>query len=128
MPNHYIQEQSSTSGTNGNYINIDGVTVSSDSTMTLTGSSTWESDSGVVGYSMNYDNKKGIHPELYFKYIKRKFKTLERIRMDARLKRLEKAFNEAIDNGQEALGEKMMTQFYLVLLKKPINYISSQTG
>jgi len=52
-------------------------------------------------------NKKGISPILYFKYIKKKFKILERMRMDTRLKRLEKAFYEALDSGQAELGEKL---------------------
>jgi hypothetical protein len=51
---------------------------------------------------------KGISPILYFKYIKKKFGILERIRLDSRLKKLEKAFYKAIENGQEALGEKII--------------------
>jgi hypothetical protein len=52
-----------------------------------------------------------IHPELYFKFIKSKFGTLEGMRMKSRLAKLEKAFNKAVENGQEVLGRKFMTEF-----------------
>lgn len=54
--------------------------------------------------------KKGIHPELYFKYIKKKFGMLERMKLDSRLKKLTKAFDTAVDNGQESLGAKLMME------------------
>lgn len=56
------------------------------------------------------DAKKGIRPELYFKYIKKKFKNLEGMRLDARLRKLEKAFDKAVESGQRALGEKLLTE------------------
>lgn len=67
---------------------------------------------GVVTITAGVSNKSGsdIHPELYFKYIKRKFSTLEGMKMNARLKRLEKAFNKAVENGQDALGEKFLKE------------------
>lgn len=52
----------------------------------------------------------GIAPELYFKYIKKKFGTLEGMKLNARLKRLERAFNVAVENGQISLGEKLMKE------------------
>lgn len=52
---------------------------------------------------------KGINPVLYFKYIKKKFGILEKIRLDSRLKKLEKAFYKSIEDGQEALGQKIIT-------------------
>lgn len=58
--------------------------------------------------SFRVDKTEGIHPNLYFSYIKKKFGVLERMRIDSRLKKLEKAFYKAIDNGQEALGEKFL--------------------
>ena len=58
--------------------------------------------------SFRVDKTKGIHPNLYFSYIKKKFGVLERMRIDSRLKKLEKAFYKAIDNGQEALEEKFL--------------------
>lgn len=63
---------------------------------------------GAVGVSMKMGS--GIAPELYFKYIKKKFGTLEAMKLNARLKRLEKAFNKAVENGQIALGEKLMRE------------------
>lgn len=63
---------------------------------------------GAVAVSLKVGN--GIAPELYFKYIKKKFGTLESMKLNARLKRLEKAFNKAVENGQIALGEKMMRE------------------
>jgi hypothetical protein len=63
---------------------------------------------GSVGISVKAGT--GIAPELYFKYIKKKFGLLEGMKLDARLKRLEKAFNKAVENGQIALGEKFMRE------------------
>lgn len=61
---------------------------------------------------MTVDAKMGtkISPQLYFKYIKKKFGTLEGMKLNSRLKRLEKAFNKAVENGQDALGEKFMKE------------------
>lgn len=67
----------------------------------------WGNEVGVKGTLVV---KKGIAPQLYFKYIKKKFGVLETMRLDARLKRLEKAFNAAVANGQEALGEKILKE------------------
>jgi len=53
---------------------------------------------------------KGVSPRLYFKYIKKKFGTLEKMRLESRVKRLEKAFTKAVENGQISLGEKLMNQ------------------
>lgn len=55
-------------------------------------------------------DEKGIHPVLYFKYIKKKFGLLERKRLDSRLKRLEKAFYKAVESGQDALGSKILNK------------------
>ncbi len=63
---------------------------------------------GAVGMSVKAGS--GIAPELYFKYIKKKFGTLESMKLNARLKRLERAFHAAVDNGQIALGEKLMRE------------------
>jgi hypothetical protein len=53
-------------------------------------------------------NSNDIHPVLAFKYIKSKFGILEKLFLDRRLKKLEKAFYQAIENGQEALGNKIL--------------------
>ena len=67
-----------------------------------------QADSGSVGVSFKAGSD--IAPELYFKYIKKKFGTLEGMKLNARLKRLEKAFNKAVENGQIALGEKLLKE------------------
>jgi DNA polymerase sigma len=55
-------------------------------------------------------NQKGkISPQLYFTYIKKKFSFLERTKLDRRLERINKAFDEAMENGQNFLAEKILT-------------------
>lgn len=51
-----------------------------------------------------------IAPELYFKYVKSKFGILDGMRIRGRLKRLEKAALNAIENGQEMMSEKFMRE------------------
>lgn len=75
-----------------------------DGYISITGQGEYSDD--IVSFKV--DKTKGIHPNLYFSYIKKKFGVLERMRIDSRLKKLEKAFYKAIDNGQEALGEKFL--------------------
>lgn len=55
------------------------------------------------------DNGK-IHPVLAFKYIKSKFGLMEKLTLDRRLEKLEKAIYQAIENGQEFLAEKFMKE------------------
>lgn len=64
----------------------------------------------VVSYQVKNEGTYGIHPKLYFKYIKRKFGFLEKRRLDTRLKKLEKAFYKALENGQEAFAEKFLNK------------------
>lgn len=52
--------------------------------------------------------EKGIDPRLYFRYIKSKFALIEKMRLDNRIKKLEAAFNKAVESGQNALGEKFL--------------------
>lgn len=56
------------------------------------------------------EQEPGIAPQLYFKYVKSKFSLLERMKIDGRLKRLQKAFDQAIANGQTALAEKFFVE------------------
>lgn len=78
-------------------------------TATVSGTATFNTD--LLQWTVEQTgNKKGINPSLYFKYIKKKFGILETIKLDARLKRLEKAFNQAVENGQESLGAKLLTE------------------
>jgi uncharacterized protein with ATP-grasp and redox domains len=60
--------------------------------------------------SFSVKSTSGIHPELYFKYIKSKFKVLERLALDRQLKKIEKAFYKAVEAGQEALGKKILNE------------------
>lgn len=62
-----------------------------------------------TGVQTSMRHRTGIAPELYFKYIKKKFGILEEMKLKSRLKKLEKAFYAAVENGQEALGNKIMT-------------------
>jgi hypothetical protein len=49
-----------------------------------------------------------IHPLLYFTYIKKKFKALEKKRLDNRIKDLQASFDAATNQGQMLLGERFM--------------------
>lgn len=55
----------------------------------------------------------GLHPVLYFKYIKSKFNMIERHKIDQRLKQIEAAFDEAAANGQDLLAEKFLNALNL---------------
>lgn len=90
-------------------------TTSSDFGIDISGTAMWNS---VVGnYTINYSNDpknkrtKGIHPMLFFKYVKKKFGIIDGYRMDRRLKNLEKAFDKAVESGQEVLAEKFLMEF-----------------
>lgn len=72
------------------------------------GTADWGMGNNLISYNVKYTT--GIHPLLYFKYIKKKFGVLEKIKLDSRLKNIEKAFNKAVDNGQNALAEKILDQ------------------
>lgn len=52
----------------------------------------------------------GISPILYFKYIKSKFNFLQNKLIEGRLKKLEEAFNVAVENGQTVLAEKFLAE------------------
>jgi len=64
---------------------------------------------GLVSVSMQEDKKGKISPQLYFSYIKKKFGILERVKLDGRIKRVEKAFDEAIEAGQNMMAEKILS-------------------
>lgn len=51
-----------------------------------------------------------ISPQLYFKYVKNKLGTLQKLTLERRLKRLTKAFDEVVKNDQEALGMKLIRE------------------
>ena len=97
-----------------------GISIGTDGTSsTATGTIDWRYVSGVVaGMSassrenvypsdvteLRVQQRTGISPILYFKYVKSKFGILQRQRLDSRMKKLEAAFNAAASNGQELLG------------------------
>lgn len=98
------QQAGQTQYDSGQYITSNEATTSQ--AIEISGVAAW--DTVLASYSLKH--KTGISPQLYFKYVKKKFGILERVRIDARLKKLEKAFNKAVENGQEALGMKLMSE------------------
>jgi len=83
-----------------------------------TGSGTFTSLAQISGTGIAYTQvgnflvevKKGISPQLFFKSVKRKMGLLEGKKFNDRIKRIEKAFINAVDNGQCALGEKLLEE------------------
>jgi len=66
-------------------------------------------------FSMQVDaTNKNISPLLYFKYIKSKFKVVERKKIDRKVKEIEKAFEVAVENGQNVLAEKFLEEITLM--------------
>lgn len=67
-----------------------------------------------VGSSMEYSKSMKqplkIEAGLYFKYVKSKLGYLEGRRFEKRMKSLQAAFLAAVDNGQEALAEKILKE------------------
>ena len=64
---------------------------------------------GLVSFEMKKAHNQ-IHPQLYFTFIKSKFKIIERTRLRHRLDKLEKAFDNAMKSGQIALAEKFLRE------------------
>lgn len=56
-------------------------------------------------------NAKGIHPRLYFKYLKSKLSMLEQRTFKQRMEKLEKLVDEFTKTGQEAMSESCIKQF-----------------
>lgn len=80
----------------------------------ITGDASWSANStattGQAVRLVKIEQRPGIAPQLYFKYVKSKLSLLERMKADRRLKRLEKAFDDAVANGQAALAEKFLQE------------------
>ena len=69
---------------------------------------------GVSGTIKFEKNERGlISPELYFTFVKKKFGFLERPRLERRLHRIEAAFDKAVENGQNMLAEKILSNFLI---------------
>jgi hypothetical protein len=93
--------------------NNSGSTLSTNAYITTdstTGYIQFATDAGYSNSILSYSvkAKSGIAPELYFRFVKKKFGTIEQMRLNSRLKKLEAAFYKAVDNGQTMLGEKLM--------------------
>ena len=56
----------------------------------------------------------GIHPQLYFRYLKSKFSMIETEFFKRRMKQLEKMVDEYAELGQEALSDECIRQFYIM--------------
>lgn len=95
--NHYLVQSSDS-----------GITYVND-IISLSGTATTLGDHN-VSWSVKKVADGRITPELYFKYIKKKFGTLEEMRLNSRLKKVERAFNKAVESGQEALGQKLLIE------------------
>ena len=85
-----------------------------------TNPSGWSEDSAItyIGSGNLYEGGIKIHkdhgkiaPELYFTYIKKKFNILERMKLDARIKKIEAAFDEAVEAGQSFLADKILHEY-----------------
>jgi len=92
--------------TNANMANSTTPSGWSDSAVTYIGSGNLYEG----GIKVSQDHGK-IAPELYFTYIKKKFNILERMKLDARIKKIEAAFDEAVEAGQSFLADKILHEF-----------------
>jgi hypothetical protein len=66
-------------------------------------------------------NERGIHPRLYFKYLKSKLSVLEQRTFKLRMEKLEKMVDEFTATGQEAMSDACVRQF-LVLSREAAAY------
>lgn len=77
----------------------------------VTGTTTYSTENGIISLSSDFTSDKGrVHPNLAFKWMKKKFGVLENLSISRRIAKLEKAINNAIENGQDFLAEKMMKE------------------
>ena len=68
---------------------------------------------GGLGIKLEENDKGKISPQLYFNYIKKKFGFLERPNLDRRLKKIEAAFDEAVESKQNVLAEKILNNLVI---------------
>lgn len=80
------------------------------SSVLVQGTGSWNTNDYIQFVVEQKNNPKGISPQLYFTYVKKKFGSIETMRLNQRLKKLEAAFNKAVEGGQEALGKKLLTE------------------
>lgn len=82
---------------------------------TASSSLTWSVDTPHVEVEGSVrKNESGIHPRLYFKYLKSKLTTLEQRTFKARMKELEKLADEFTSTGQEAMSDNCIRQFLIL--------------
>src|SRR5215212_9591725 len=84
----------STTATTGTLIYTNPVPITSDSQL-----------SGV-----RVEKKSGMPARIYFEFIKKKLSVLEGVRLNNRISKLEKAFDKAVEDGQNALADKFFNQ------------------
>ena len=65
-------------------------------------------------------DSKGIHPRLYFKYIKYKMSVLQFRFFKQRMQKLEKLVDEYAQQGQEALSEACVKQYLIIARESAI--------
>ena len=70
-------------------------------------------DASTLIGQLTIKKEKSISPTLYFKSVKMKMGILENMRLNSRIKKLEKAFDVASNNGQIALSEKLLTNLVI---------------
>lgn len=92
------------------YFSDGDITSTNSSTASYTASGNYRDQLIEFVTSVESKNSGKINARLYFKWIKGKFGVLEEMRLKRRIKKLEAAFNKAIDNGQISLGEKLMAE------------------
>lgn len=93
MENSYYYQENPNSG----YISLDAI-------------ASGTGGANLVSWTVTNNQKTGYHPLLAFKFIKSKFGLLERTVLNRRLERLEKAFYNAVENGQDFLANKFLKE------------------
>lgn len=96
-------------GVTGGFVAISDITTSATSTDWVRSAVTFNGQVGARVVEED-DGKGKISARLYFTYIKKNFNILQQFRIERRMKLLEKAFHQAVDNGQDLLAEKALTQ------------------
>lgn len=99
------------------YGNIMSSETKTASWFSIDGSAVYVDPAGYVKLTVesHQDEKGRISAQLYFKYLKKKMGLLEKIKMDGKLNRLEKAFDKAVDSGQDVLAKKFLDKIVIAV-------------
>lgn len=111
------------SGITNFYISTDSastITTTGDWTIAGTGLQYFDGWGNVGTISLTKDDKGRISPQLFFSYIKKKLGIVEKHRLQTRLARIEKAFDKAVENGQNMLAEKILTNLCIEMRESKI--------